>query len=266
MCAIIHKHSNFSTTLIYRTLLTSIIMIKSNAVAHFETLTREKASFEQAAKRADAERAAVQSRIQQLRKKKEHLLLASRKLSDTVGQLHQQKTSYTNEKARLQAVMRQERAALEECAAKAEALATQERSRTAAFCDEMSACNDELGQLLLQQEDGRLKKLLLVETLPGLETMLLQQKQHQHGENNSPNAAASNDDAPPPSLGEDWNDAAAQLREATHKYKCVESVTKILQGKVQKLRQAALSKHGADSNNNNSNMTLRGPLAPQQVC
>ena len=187
----------------------------NNAIAHFETLSREKASFEQALAQADSDRARVQARLQELAAKKEQLQLASRKLADQVGQLHQQKTSLESEKARLQTVLRQERAALEQCAADTDALVTQERARKNDFCRDMAALNDELGSLLLQQESMRLMQMLSVETVAVV--------------------LAGNDD---PALQE----AASQLKEASEQYECKQAAKALLQDTLQKLRKLAVRK------------------------
>jgi prophage DNA circulation protein len=193
-------------------------MNSSTAQAYFETLTREKTAFEQSARQADADRAIVQSRLQELMTKKEKLFLDSRKLVDIVGQLHNQKVSYSSEKSRLEQVIKAEREALEQCTADTDALVTKERSRQQKFCDNAVALTDELEKLLIQQEDVRLTKLISFETVP----LLLAAVQEAQG----PVAEMS--------------EAATRLVEVTNKCKCMEASVNDLVEKIKKLRDMAL--------------------------
>ena len=205
----------------------------NNAIAHFEALSREKASFEQALAKADSDRARVQARLQQLANKKQQLQLASRKLADQVGQLHQQKTSHDSEKARLRTVLRQERVALEQCAADSEALVAQERTRKQAFCHDISALNDELGSLLLQQESLRLMQLLSVQTV----ALVL---------------ATSNVDV----LSAALQEAASQMKQASEQYECKQASKELLKDTIQKLRKHALAPAQKSTNGSQVRVTL----------
>lgn len=229
--------------------------MKSNAIAHFEALTREKDAFDQATMQADRERSRIQARLQELGMRKEHFELESRKLSDAVGQFDNRKKDYTNEKARLKQVIQQERIALEQCAKQTEDALAQERARKRIFCQEMTSRNDELSRLLLQREDMRLSELIHVQTVAKIQA---QQN--------------TNECRTPTTNKEELEGAIEKLSDATNRAKSVLAEKKMLEGKVQELRRLALERatNAAGMNaGDNANSAMVRPIQvrdPKFVC
>ena len=218
--------------------------MKSNAIAHFEALNREKAAFDQATKQADQERSRVEARLQELRKRKEQVELESRKLSDAVGQFDNRKKDYTNEKARLQQVIQQERVGLEQCVEQTEATLTQERTHKKLFCQEMTSRNDELARLLLQQEDMRLSALLFVQTIAKI-----QEKQQ------NDNETTTECQTTPTTNKDDFEGATVKLIDATNHCKSFLAKKTMLERKIRELRRLALENAVADAGSKNADNT-----------
>jgi hypothetical protein len=88
--------------------------------------------------------------------------------NETLGVVHRELTMYKNEQARLQQVMHHERAEIQQCVDEGNELRAGETQRKRDFCKSMETLNKDLADLLMQQEDIRLQKMISVESAPVL--------------------------------------------------------------------------------------------------
>jgi hypothetical protein len=211
---------------------------KNSAVAVFETLNREKANLERATRLADQTRAAAETRLSDIRLQKKQLEEEFRDLSTQVGTLHRTSAMHQQERLRLQTVLRDERGLLEETVGAFNDVLRLDRERKRAFCKKMAACNDDLGEILMQQEDLRLVRLISIETLPRLQAAILQYQQTTSMMTDD----NDNDDKENPSLM--CEEDEEKLKEATDAVYHWHDRKKQLRATVETLRERALQTHG----------------------
>jgi len=149
--------------------------VQSNAVSQFEAWSNEEKSFHRAAANADRERSRGEERLQQLREQQKALSHAMREASDALGLFHREGVLLKQQKEQNQKQLQEERVMLEQCAAETEQLVTQDETNKKEFCKEMEALNEELSDLLMQQEDFRLQKMVSIESVQALRDAIEQQ-------------------------------------------------------------------------------------------
>jgi len=213
-------------------------MMNSNAIAHFETLQREKQSFERATQTADQERVRVENRLVQLRASKKRLEDDSRELSDAVGILHRQETMHKAEISRLQSVIQEERKALEECVRETDELLEMERKRKQSFCQEMFALNDELGEMLIQRDEMRLVQLISVESIPLLREILRENARKQTLDDDKENKEQRMVNQGTDLMHDEVEET--KLREASSEYHRWQQHKEEVQAKIRKFREIAV--------------------------
>jgi hypothetical protein len=132
----------------------------SNALAQFDLLDKEEKSFREAAEKTDRERARVEESLQQLRAQQKQLGSETRLSNDALGRLTRERAMLQAEKERLQRQLQEERSLLEQCAQQTEQLKAVDIDNKKQFSKEMESCNNALMDLLVQQDDRRLQKVV----------------------------------------------------------------------------------------------------------
>jgi len=95
-----------------------------------------------------------------------------------VGVYQKERGMLLQQKERLQQQLKLERGELEQCAEETQQLVAHDTVAKKKFCKEMEELNDELSDLLMQQEELRLQKMIgTPETVAGLRVLLLEEQQ-----------------------------------------------------------------------------------------
>lgn len=147
-----------------------------NALAHFESLEREKVSLENETNRFNQERTQYELRLEALREQIKLIEDQNRELSVTVGTLHREETLRKTELEHLRSTMQRERKELEEHAQAVDVLLSKEREAKKAFCEEMVELNSDLGNLLVEQEGLCIVQHISMESLQVLQEYLMKQQ------------------------------------------------------------------------------------------
>ena len=133
---------------------------QSNIADQLNALTREEDDFRKAAAQADRERAAMEARIRDLRAEQKELSQNTRAASDALGVYQKERGMLLQHKERLQQQLKLERGELEQCVADTKRLVAQCTAAKKKFCNEIEELNDEISDLILQQEELRVQKML----------------------------------------------------------------------------------------------------------
>ena len=150
----------------------------SNVAKQLSALSREEDAFRQAAAQADRDRLQVEARLRELRTHQKELSQQTRAASDALGAYQKERGLLLQQKERLQQQLQLERGELEQCAEETQQLVAHDTVAKKKFCKEMEELNDELSDLLLQQEELRLQKMIgTPETVAGLRVLLLEEQQ-----------------------------------------------------------------------------------------
>lgn len=136
------------------------------AAGQFQQWARDRDAFRNAAADADRQRASLERELEKLRAEQKLAAERIQQASMEVGCVHRERDMLLKERDRLQKELINGRNELEQCAAKIDAFRADESNKKQEFCRQMKDLNDELGGLLVKQEDFRLQQLLSVETLP----------------------------------------------------------------------------------------------------
>jgi hypothetical protein len=219
----------------------------SSNVEHFEQLSRERDALLQSAKQADREREHALARLQELRATQKMLSNHVHVAQETLGVVHRENTMWKNEQARLQQVFQQERKEIQQCVDEGNELRAGETQRKRDFCKKTETLNDELGDLLMQQEDIRSQKMITVESVP----VLLEYFQTITVESEDRNGCDTQAGA---QALADLQAAISDLTNATGSFRDEMSRKKRLEALVQQLRARALQQMSSSKDG-----------APQQV-
>jgi chromosome segregation ATPase len=213
-------------------------------VEHFEQLSRERDALLQTSKQADRDREHALARLQELRASQKKLSHQVHVANETLGVVHRELTMYKNEQARLEQVMQQERAEIQQCVDEGNELRAGESQRKRDFCKSMDTLNKNLADLLMQQEDIRLQKMIAVESAPVLLSYFLAKTSAAESENRDD----FDKEAGVQALA-NLHAAISDLANATDNFQDEMSRKKGLEEMVQQLRSRALeqmsSKDGA---------------------
>jgi chromosome segregation ATPase len=213
-------------------------------VEHFEQLSRERDALLQTSKQADRDREHALARLQELRASQKKLSHQVHVANETLGVVHRELTMYKNEQARLEQVMQQERAEIQQCVDEGNELRAGESQRKRDFCKSMDTLNKNLADLLMQQEDIRLQKMIAVESAPVLLSYFLAKTSAVESENRDD----FDKEAGVQALA-NLHAAISDLANATDNFQDEMSRKKGLEEMVQQLRSRALqqmsSKDGA---------------------
>jgi hypothetical protein len=140
----------------------------NNHAEHFEKLGRERDALLQTASGTDCQRENSVQRLEQLRATQKKLSDEMHTTQGNLGVIHREYAMWKNEKGRLQNVLETERVQLEQCSEESKALQVDQSKHKREFCKAMEALNTELNDLLMQQEDIRMQKMISVESVPAL--------------------------------------------------------------------------------------------------
>jgi hypothetical protein len=214
------------------------------SVEHFEQLNRERDALIQTSKQADRDREHALARLQELRASQKMLSNQVHVANDTLGVVHRELTMWKNEKARLQQVMQHERAEIQQCVDEGNELRAGETQRKRDFCRSMETLNNDLADLLMQQEDIRLQKMIAVESVAALLSYFLIKATGAVSEDRNDGGAQAGAQAMAV-----LHAAVSDLTNATGNFQDEMSRKKRLEEMVQQLRSRALqqmsSKDGA---------------------
>lgn len=194
--------------------------------AKFSALSVEADTFRREADKATQERLRVEQELQALHAKQKEITNQIRVGQDALGSFDREKAALLNEKKRLDAQLQQERTLLEQCCAESDALVSEEVQAKQEFVKELSQANKDLSDLLLGQEDRRLRSLLSVQTVPALLATIQ--------EVSSPDSSDS-------SSGSELEAAIASLKEETEAYNRNLEHQKHLEEQIATFRQRFLS-------------------------
>jgi len=135
-------------------------MNQSNIADQLSALSREEDDFRKATAKADRERTMIEARLRELRGQQKELSKETRAASDAVGVYQKERGMLLQQKERLQQQLKLERGELEHCAEETKQLVTQDTAAKKKFCETMEDLNDELSDLLMQQEELRVQKMI----------------------------------------------------------------------------------------------------------
>lgn len=135
-------------------------MNQSNIAVQLSALSREEDDFRKATAKADRERTMIEARLRELRGQQKDLSSETRAASDAVGVYQKERGMLLQQKERLQQQLKLERGELEQCAQETQQLITQDTAAKKKFCETTEDLNDELSDLLMQQEEIRVQKMI----------------------------------------------------------------------------------------------------------
>ena len=133
---------------------------KSNVAEQLSALARDEDAFRKGAANADRERTLMEARLRELRAQQKELSKETTKAADAVGAYEKERGMLLQKKQRLQQQLKVERGELEQCAEESKQLATKDNAAKTKFCKTMEELNDELSDLLMQQEELRVQKMI----------------------------------------------------------------------------------------------------------
>lgn len=137
---------------------------KSTAAAQFQSWVSEKEKLLREASDADRAREDLEKKLKESRQQQVDTNEKIQHASNQLGGFHRQRELLAAEKAGLQKKLANERVELEERAKAIEDARKEEREKKQTFCKEITELSRELGVLLREQQEDRLKKLIDAET------------------------------------------------------------------------------------------------------
>lgn len=158
-------------------LLFSLTVPDTQAMDHlskFETWNREAGDARRHAAQADEQRRTAEARIQSLLAQRHQLQDAIREGSGRHGAETQKIHSFQVEERRLKEQIARDRAEACDVSDQLRVFATERRVKQRTFCQTMADKQKELGKVIKQREEERLKALLTVQTLPQLVQAMIQ--------------------------------------------------------------------------------------------
>lgn len=133
---------------------------QSNIADQLNALAREEDAFRKAAAKAVCERTEIESRLRELRAQQKELSSQTRAASNTLGAYQKERGMLLQQKDRLQQQLKLERGELEQCSEHTKQLVIQSTAAKKKFCKDVEDLNDELSDLIMQQEELRVQKML----------------------------------------------------------------------------------------------------------
>jgi len=150
--------------IVYLLSITSTVIMNvnnaSNIQKHMNAVQQEEQGFRKATAKADSERSTIEARLCELRGQQKELSKETRVASDAMGNFQKQRVHLSQQKERLQQQLKLERGELERCAKETKHLQEIEKKAKKIFCKQMEELNDELSDLLMQQEELRVQKMI----------------------------------------------------------------------------------------------------------
>ena len=137
-----------------------MIRNQSNIADQLNVLAREEDAFRKAAAKADRERTELETRLRELRTQQKELSSQTRAASNTLGAYQKERGMLLQQKERLQQQLKLERGELEKCSEHTTQLVVQSTAAKKKFCKDVEDLNDEISDLILQQEELRVQKML----------------------------------------------------------------------------------------------------------
>lgn len=147
---------------------------QSETMQKFQAWANEKNAFLKSAEAADKERSKLEKAIVSLRAEQRKVSDEIHATQDALGSVNRVRDMLLKERARLEKVLAEELAELEECAKETNEFCTEEAQNKEDFCNLMDKMNQELGDILIQQEDFRLQQMISIESA----SLILQHFEH----------------------------------------------------------------------------------------